>query len=110
MRGGFSRCEEDEVERGPGQEEKQIPVGTTYLFIHQLPFDTTDAELQEFLAGIGISLPLENICVKPQHTRLCNAIVGIPPRTIAMLCNWAINDTKFRGKSLVELKPRKQDA
>jgi hypothetical protein len=112
MRGGFGRCEEqDELERLPGQEHKQMPQGTTWVFVHQLPIDTTDAELQEFLAGIGIPLPLENICASPQRNRMCNAVIGIPSSTVSMLLNWAINNALFRGKSVVEVhEPRPKGA
>jgi hypothetical protein len=92
------------VELLPGQEQKTMPKGTIWVFIDQLPADATDLELQEFLAGIGVHLPLENICVAPKRHRMCNAIIGVPTSTVSMLLNWAINGALLRGKSLVQVR------
>jgi hypothetical protein len=102
MRGGFSQCD-SEREPLPGQEAKQMPSGQ-YMFVHQLPGDCTDVELQEFLASIGIPLPLENVAVTPYNGYMCGAVFSVPAETIAMLVNWAINGALLRGKSVVDAK------
>jgi hypothetical protein len=112
MRGGFSRCDDEtELPREPlpGQEKKQLPRNCAWMFAHFLPIDCTDAEVQEFFAGIGISLPLENFCVTPnsRDNAACNTAIGIPPKTVAMLVNWAINGARLRGLHGMEVKEPK---
>jgi hypothetical protein len=106
MRHGYS----GHVDAQPreGQSYKRLPANSCWLFCNDLPVDTQDTEVQEFLAACGIDLELDYIVVKPGHGHMASAMIGLPPAWIACLVNWAINKKRLRGKSVVEFGAPRQ--
>jgi len=85
---------------------KQLPPGI-WIQIHNLPTDTTDVTVQEYLARYAVVLPLENISVAVYPTG-CFAKICITNDMAAELLNARLKDHKFQGRSVYAVLSRKE--
>jgi hypothetical protein len=75
---------------------KQLPKGTSWITLNDLPLGTTEEELLHFLCQSGIELPIENVTVNEHQTR-CQAIVALRNGDAAKLLHRAIMDRPLNG-------------
>ena len=77
---------------------KELPSGA-WLTIRSLPHETTEEQLQEWLADCGIELPLDNIVVVKPHWKYAQAVVSLGNTHVADLFRRATLAHKFRGQT-----------
>ncbi|HTQ59577.1 MAG TPA: hypothetical protein VMI32_05105 [Candidatus Solibacter sp.] len=85
---------------------KQLPPGL-WISIHNLPADTTDIAVQEFLARYAIMLPLENISLAV-YPRGCFAKICITNEMVEGYLNMLLKDHKFLDRHLRAVLSRKE--
>ncbi len=85
---------------------KQLPSGD-WISFQKLSAETTDVDVQAFLAEKGIELPLERISVDcTTDGRKAYAIISLQRSHIVDLVWRAIGDDKLRGHAVVPVIPQ----
>ena len=80
--------------------EKHIPKGF-WVYMNRLPAGTTDEKLRVWLAALGIDIPIENIVVRLRRDGDIGAVICYPQDIAVRLLNWAINNTKLGGRTVL---------
>jgi hypothetical protein len=75
---------------------RDLPDGT-WVTLGNLAPETTDVEVQAYLATAGIELPLERISVS-MHSSVAASIISLPKSEIQSLVERATGDVPLKGR------------
>ena len=84
-----------------------FPKGSVWLTIKNLPPDTVEENLTEFLRDAGLDIIAQHVSVMPSKLAHRNtaAIIAIPKAEIARLVTWLLSDKLLGGQTLVAVVP-----
>jgi hypothetical protein len=71
-----------------------------WFHLNHLPIGTTNESLSEWLASIGINIPVDHIDCKPNRSGSQSATVCYPQSTAIDLLKWALNGQLFNGQTI----------